>query len=43
MPEAAALLAAPSADNARKLVAAIAGKDLTGEVGGLLPKKADLK
>lgn len=43
VPEAAALLAAPSADNARKLVAAIAGKDLTGEVGGLLPKKADLK
>jgi hypothetical protein len=41
VPEAAALLAAPSAGNARKLVAAIAGKDLTAEVGAMLPKKAD--
>jgi hypothetical protein len=43
VPEAAALLSAPTADNARKLVAAITGKDLTGEVGALLPKKADYK
>jgi len=43
VPQAAALIAAPSSDNARKLVAAIAGKDLTGEVGGMLPKKADYK
>ncbi len=43
VPEAAALVAAPTRDNARKLVAAIAGKDLSGEVGGMLPKKADFK
>ena len=41
--EAAALIADPTADNARALVAAIADKDLTGEVGGLLPDEADYK
>jgi len=34
---AADLLANPSADAARALVAAIKGQDLTGEVGGMLP------
>ena len=38
VPEAAALIAAPTDDNARKLAAAIATKDLTAEVGALLPK-----
>lgn len=38
VPEAAALLAAPTEDNARKLAAAIATKDLTAEVGAMLPK-----
>ena len=37
-PEAAALLAAPTGENARKLAAAIASKDLTAEVGAMLPK-----
>ena len=37
VPEAAALLAQPSDANARKLVEAIAGKDLAAPVGGLLP------
>jgi hypothetical protein len=41
--EAAALVADPTAENARKLVTAIAGKDLTAEVGGLLPKKDSYK
>lgn len=41
--EAAALVADPTEANARNLVAAIADKDLTGEVGGLLPAKADYK
>jgi len=36
---AAALLANPTADEARALVAAIQGQDLSGEVGGLLPAK----
>ncbi len=37
-PEAAALLAAPTEENARKLASAIASKDLTAEVGAMLPK-----
>jgi hypothetical protein len=43
VPEAAALVAAPTEANARRLVAAIADKDLTGEVGGLLPPKSEYK
>ena len=43
VPEVAALVAGPNEANARKLVAAIAGKDLSGEVGSLLPKAADYK
>jgi len=38
IPEAAALLAGPNDDNARKLVAALAGKDVSAEVKGFLPK-----
>ena len=41
--EAAELLASPSRDNALKLTRAIAGKDLTGAVGGMLPAKGDYK
>lgn len=43
VPEAAALVAAPTEANARKLVEAIATKDLTAEVGSLLPAPADYK
>jgi hypothetical protein len=43
LPEAAALVAAPTKENARKLAAAVAGKDLSGEVGSLLPQPADYK
>lgn len=43
VPEAAALVAEPNEPNARKLVDAIAEKDLTGEVGGLLPDKSTYK
>ena len=43
IPQAAALAASPSEENARKLVAAIKGKDLSGEVGPLLPQKKDYK
>ncbi|MCH8311735.1 MAG: cytochrome c family protein [Nitrospinae bacterium] len=43
IPEAAALLASPSRDNALKLVGAIKGKDLSGKVGSKLPAKADYK
>ena len=43
IPEAAALVAYPSDANARALVAAIAGKDLSAEVGGLLPAKDSYK
>ena len=39
VPQAAALIAAPNEDNARKLVAAIADKDLSSEVGSMLPSK----
>jgi len=41
--EAAELLASPSRENALKLAAAIAGKDLTGAVGSKLPSKGDYK
>ena len=43
VPEAAALVSQPNDANARKLVDAIAEKDLTGEVGGLLPDKGTYK
>jgi hypothetical protein len=43
VPEAAGLLAAPTAPNARKLVDAIQGKDLSAEVKGLLPNPAEYK
>ncbi|MBM3518337.1 MAG: hypothetical protein FJX56_10830 [Alphaproteobacteria bacterium] len=42
-PEAKALIDAPTVENARKLVDAIAGKDLSGEVGGLLPAAGTYK
>ncbi len=38
VPEAGALLADPSVANGRALAAAVKGKDLTGAVGGMLPK-----
>lgn len=43
VPEAAALIASPNRENALKLAEAIKGKDLTGEVGGMLPAKGDYK
>lgn len=43
VPEAAALVAAPNEANARKLVAALAGKDISAEVKPLLPKPEDYK
>jgi hypothetical protein len=43
VPEAAALVAAPTEDNARKLVAALAGKDVSAEVKSFLPKPEDYK
>ncbi len=43
MPEAQALLADPSDANARALVAAIAGQDLSAQVGSLLPDPASYK
>ncbi|GJL77178.1 MAG: cytochrome c554 [Nitrospinaceae bacterium] len=43
IPEAAALIASPTRENALKLVDAIQGKDLTAEVGKLLPAKGDYK
>jgi len=43
VPEAAALLGDPNEANARKLVNAVAEKDLTSEVGGLLPDKSKYK
>ena len=43
VPEAAALVASPTDENARKLMAAIAGKDLSGEVKPFLPKPEDYK
>jgi mono/diheme cytochrome c family protein len=43
VPEAGALVSAPTEANARKLVEAIAGKDLSAEVRSLLPAPADYK
>lgn len=43
VPEAGALAGSPSEANARKLVAAIEGKDLSGAVGGMLPDKGTYK
>ncbi len=43
VPEAAALLAAPTEDNARRLVAAIVDRDLTPEVDTLLPNPSTYK
>ncbi len=43
VPEAAALLAQPTDDNARKLVDAISSKDLSPQVGSLLPAPSTYK
>ncbi len=43
VPEAGALLAQPTEPNARKLVDAIAGKDLSPQVGAKLPAKSSYK
>ena len=43
IPEAAELIASPNRKNALKLVNALAGKDLTGKVGSMLPAKSDYK
>lgn len=43
IPEAAALVAAPNDANARKLVAALAGKDVSAEVKSFLPKAEEYK
>ena len=43
VPEAAALIANPSEESALALVAAIAGKDMSGEVGSLLPDPSTYK
>lgn len=43
VPSAKALLAKPTDANARKLEAAITGKDLSSLVAGMLPKEADYK
>ncbi|MSP46409.1 MAG: hypothetical protein EXQ83_11290 [Xanthobacteraceae bacterium] len=43
VPEAAALLAQPTDANARKLVDAISGKDLSAQVGSLMPAKGAYK
>ena len=43
VPEAAALLAQPTDDNARKLVDAISTKDLSAQVGSLLPAPSTYK
>ena len=43
VPEAAALIADPSDASARALIDAIAGKDLSGEVGGMLPDPSTYK
>jgi len=39
VPAAGALLSSPTESNARKFVAALQGKDLSGAVGGMLPSK----
>ena len=41
--EAAELLASPNRENALKLAATIASKDLTSAVGSMLPAKGDYK
>jgi hypothetical protein len=43
VPEAAAVLAQPTDDNARKLVEAIASKDLSPQVGSMLPAPSTYK
>ena len=43
VPEAAVLLAAPTEPNALKLAAAVADKDLSGEVGPLVPDRSSYK
>jgi hypothetical protein len=43
MPEAVALLVQTTDSNARKLVAAVEGKDLAAQVGSLLPAKNTYK
>lgn len=43
VPEAGALLAQPNDANARKLIAAIAGKDLSAQVGSKLPAASSYK
>ena len=43
VPEAAALVASPTEQNAKKLVAAVEDKDLSGDVGALLPDPATYK
>ncbi|MBT3700648.1 MAG: hypothetical protein HOE62_03320 [Alphaproteobacteria bacterium] len=43
VPEVAALLSAPTRENALKLIEAIKGKDLSAEVGSMIPAKADFK
>jgi hypothetical protein len=43
IPEAAELIASPNRQNALNLVNALAGKDLTGKVGSMLPAKSDYK
>jgi hypothetical protein len=43
VPEAAALMSNPTRAAAKKLVAAIAGKDLTGNVGSMLPAASEYK
>ena len=43
VPEAAQLIASPSEDSAKKLEAAIADKDLSAEVGSLLPDPSSYK
>lgn len=43
VPEAAALIQNPTEENARKFVSAIADKDLSGEIGNLLPEQATYK
>jgi len=39
VPAAGALLSSPTEANARKFVAALEGKDLSGAVGGMLPSE----
>lgn len=43
VPEAAALVSSPTRSAAMKLVAAIKGKDLSGDVGSMLPSKSSYK